>query len=132
MKPNNFVFHTGGWGTGEIIEMSMVREELTLEFEYVIGPKHLSFEKAFRTLIPLDSTHFYTRRFGDPDNLEKEARENPNEVIRLLLRDLGSKQPQKLKKNSVIWSFLSRAGIVGGKQQEQNLRKTPKLNAQKS
>lgn len=28
MKMGNFVFHTAGWGTGEIIEVSLVREEL--------------------------------------------------------------------------------------------------------
>lgn len=97
MKSGNYVFHTGGWGTGEIIEMSMVREELTLEFEYVIGPKNFSFEKAFRTLIPLNSDHFYARRFGDPDKLEKEARESPSETIRLLLRDLGPKTASEIK-----------------------------------
>ncbi len=97
MKKGNFVFHTGGWGTGEIIEVSLVREELTLEFEYVIGSKHFSFEKAFRMLIPLSPTHFYSQRFGDPDKLEKEARENPAELIRLLLRDLGSKTAAEIK-----------------------------------
>lgn len=97
MKGGNYVFHTGGWGTGEIIETSLVREELTLEFEYVIGPKHFSFEKAFRTLIPLTSDHFYSKRFGDPDKLEKEARANPSEVIRLLLRDLGPKTASEIK-----------------------------------
>ena len=84
MKKGNFVFHTGGWGTGEIIDVSLVREELTLEFEYVVGPQHFSFEKAFKTLLPLTPDHFYSRRFGNPDVLEKEARENPSEVIRLL------------------------------------------------
>jgi transcription elongation factor GreA-like protein/transcription elongation GreA/GreB family factor len=97
MKKGNFVFHTGGWGTGEIIEVSLVREELTLEFEYVIGPQHLSFEKAFKTLIPLTPDHFYSRRFGTPDVLEKEARENPSEIIRLLLRDLGPKTASEIK-----------------------------------
>lgn len=97
MKSGNYVFHTGGWGTGEIIEMSMVREELTLEFEYVIGAKHFSFEKAFRTLIPLEPEHFYSRRFGNPDKLEKEARESPSEIIRLLLKDLGPKTASEIK-----------------------------------
>lgn len=97
MKKGNYVFHTGGWGTGEIIDVSLVREEVTLEFEYVIGPQHLSFEKAFKTLISLKPDHFYSRRFGNPDALEKEARENPNEVIRLLLRDLGPKTAAEIK-----------------------------------
>lgn len=97
MKKGNFVFHTAGWGAGEVIDVSMVREELTLEFEYVIGPQHISFEKAFKTLIPLSHDHFYSRRFGNPDALEKEARENSTEVIRLLLRDLGPKTASEIK-----------------------------------
>ncbi len=97
MKKGNFVFHTGGWGTGEIVDLSLVREELSLEFEYVIGVQHFSFEKAFKTLIPLPPDHFYSRRFGDPDTLEKEARENPSVTIRLLLHDLGPKTAAEIK-----------------------------------
>jgi transcription elongation factor GreA-like protein/transcription elongation GreA/GreB family factor len=97
MKKGNFVFHTAGWGTGEIIEVSLVREELSLEFEYVIGPQHFTFDKAFKTLIPLQPDHFYARRFGNPDQLEKEAKENPGEIIRLLLRDLGPKTAAEIK-----------------------------------
>ncbi|HSX10335.1 MAG TPA: GreA/GreB family elongation factor [Chlamydiales bacterium] len=97
MKKGNFVFHTGGWGTGEIIDVSLVREELSLEFEYVIGPQHFSFEKAFKTLLPLPPDHFYSRRFGNPDALEKEARDNPSELIRLLLKDLGPKTAAEIK-----------------------------------
>ncbi|HSX26659.1 MAG TPA: GreA/GreB family elongation factor [Chlamydiales bacterium] len=97
MKKGNYVFHTGGWGTGEIIDVSLVREEMTLEFEYVVGPQHLSFEKAFKTLLTLTPDHFYARRFGNPDLLEKEARENPSELIRLLLRDLGPKTAAEIK-----------------------------------
>ncbi|MES2274342.1 MAG: GreA/GreB family elongation factor, partial [Chlamydiota bacterium] len=97
MKKGNFVFHTGGWGIGEITDVSLVREELNLEFEHVIGPQHLSFEKAFKTLLPLPHDHFYARRFGKPDELEKEARENPSEVLRLMLRDLGPKTAAEIK-----------------------------------
>lgn len=69
----------------------------SLEFEYVIGPQHFTFEKAFKTLLPLPLDHFYSRRFGNPDLLEKEARDNPNSIIRLLLRDLGPKNAQEMK-----------------------------------
>jgi transcription elongation factor GreA-like protein/transcription elongation GreA/GreB family factor len=96
-KKGSFVFHTAGWGTGEIIDVSLVREEVTIEFEYVIGPQHFSFEKAFKTLLPLPADHFYSRRFGNPDELEKEARESPGELIRLILRDLGPKNAAELK-----------------------------------
>lgn len=97
MQKGNFVYHLSGWGTGEILDVSLVREELSLEFEQVIGAQHFSFEKAFKTLLPIGKDHFYARRFGDPDKLEEEARQNPSEVIRMLLRDLGPKTASEIK-----------------------------------
>ncbi len=97
MEKGNYVFHTAGWGTGEIASVSLVREELSLEFEHVLGPQSLSFDKAFKTLLPIKKTHFYARRFGDPDALEKEAKDSPTEVIRLLIQDLGPKTAAEIK-----------------------------------
>lgn len=96
-KPGNFVFHLGGWGTGEVMEISLVREQITLEFENVSGKKHVTFANAFRTLIPLERSHFLARRFADPDLLEKEAKENPIEIVKILLRDLGPKTASEIK-----------------------------------
>ena len=66
MKKGNFVFHTGGWGVGEIMDLSFVREQLSIEFDYVGGTKDLSFENAFKTLIPIQDDHFLALRFGNP------------------------------------------------------------------
>lgn len=103
MNKGKFVFHTGGWGTGEIVEISLVREQLVLEFEKVTGRKDMSFNNAFNTLIPLADDHFLARRFGDPDLLEKEARENPASIIRLLLKDLGPKTALEIKDELCEW-----------------------------
>lgn len=97
MAKGNIVFHVGGWGTGEIIEVSFVREHLIIEFENVGGRKDMSFANAFKTLIPLPSDNFLARRFVDADNLEKEARDNPLAVMHLLLRDLGPKTAVEVK-----------------------------------
>lgn len=97
MDKGKFVFHIGGWGVGEIVDVSLIREQLTLEFDYVPGKKELSFSTAFKTLIPIPDDHFLALRFGSPDLLEKKARENPVEVIRLLLRDLGPKTAAEIK-----------------------------------
>ena len=58
MAKGNIVFHTGGWGTGEIMDVSFVREHLVIEFENVGGRKDLSFANAFKTLIPLPKLPF--------------------------------------------------------------------------
>lgn len=97
LKKGNFVFHSGGWGTCEIIEVSKLREEVVLECDLVIGLKHLSFKNACKTLTPLLNDHFLAQRFGTPDALEKKAKENPSFVIRLLLKDLGPKTAAEIK-----------------------------------
>lgn len=97
MQQGHFVYHSGGWGTGEVIEISPLRQQVTVEFEHVSGRKHLTFENAYKALIPLSNTHFLARRFADADQLEKEARENPVAVIKMLLRDLGPKTAGEIK-----------------------------------
>lgn len=97
MKKGSFVFHTGGWGVGEIMDVSLLREHALIEFEGINAPKDLSFENAFRNLQPLPHDHFLSRRFGNPDSLEKEGKEDPLALIHLLLRDLGPKNAQDIK-----------------------------------
>jgi len=97
MNRGRFVYHTGGWGTGEIVDISLIREELILEFEYVVGKRSLTFSNAFKNLVSLSDEHFLACRFGDPDKLEAEAKEDPVKVVRMLLRDLGPKTGAELK-----------------------------------
>lgn len=97
MHKNNFVYHTGGWGVGEIMDVSFLREQLSLEFDYVAGKKDVSFQNAFKTLIPIPKDHFLARRFGNPDALEVFARENPSELIKMLLKDLGPRTAAEIK-----------------------------------
>jgi transcription elongation factor GreA-like protein/transcription elongation GreA/GreB family factor len=97
MEKGNMVFHPGGWGTGEVMEVSPLREQVTIEFENVPGQKHLNFASAFKSLIPLPKENFLARRFADPDDLEKEAKENPLAVIKLLLKDLGPRTASEVK-----------------------------------
>ncbi|MCP5470325.1 MAG: GreA/GreB family elongation factor [Chlamydiales bacterium] len=97
MSPGQFVYHTGGWGVGEVMEISLLQEHVLLEFEGISAPKDLSFENAFRNLVKLPAEHFLSRRFGNPDQLETEGREDPLGLVRLLLKDLGPKTAQEIK-----------------------------------
>jgi len=97
MEVGSCVYHTAGWGTGEIMEISSIREQVAIEFENVAGVKHLTFEKAFKTLIPLEKDSFLAQRFANPDALEEEARKHPVAVIKLLLKDLGPKTAAEIK-----------------------------------
>ncbi|WP_232086044.1 GreA/GreB family elongation factor [Candidatus Protochlamydia amoebophila] len=97
LAKGNMVFHNAGWGTGEIMDVSFVREHLVIEFENISGRKDLSFANALKTLVPLSPKHFLARRFADPDSLEKEGRDNPVKLIKLLLHDIGPKTAAEIK-----------------------------------
>ncbi len=97
MDKGKFVFHTGGWGTGEIVDLSPIREQVSVEFEHISGRKHFTFANAYKNLIPLADDNFLVRRFADADVLEKEAKEDPIAVIKMLLRDMGPKTAIEIK-----------------------------------
>jgi len=102
LSKGNFVYHTGGWGTGEVMEVSTIREQAAIEFENVTGIKHISFDNAFKTLVPLKNEHFLAKRFADPDKFEAEARKSPVEVVKSLLRDLGPKTAAEIKEEICV------------------------------
>lgn len=103
LAPGKFVFHTKGWGAGEVIDVSALREQASIEFENITGRRDISFSNAFKLLVPIKDDHFLARRFGNPDQLEKEARENPLEVVKMLLRDLGPKTASEIKDEMAEW-----------------------------
>jgi transcription elongation factor GreA-like protein/transcription elongation GreA/GreB family factor len=102
LEKGNFVLHTAGWGVGQIIDVSFLREQVAIEFEYLQGgKKEIAFKNGFKTLLPIPKTHFLARRFAEPDLLEEEAKENPQEVIKSLLSDLGPKTASEIKEEMI-------------------------------
>jgi len=97
MSKGKFVYHNSGWGVGEIMEISLVREQVVVEFENVAGQRHITFESAFNTLVALDTNHFLAQRFADPDAFEELARKDPVGVMHQLLHDLGPKNAAEIK-----------------------------------
>lgn len=97
LQKGNFVFHTLGWGVGETLDVSFIREQASFEFDFAPGKKDLSFRTAFKTLIPLAKEHFLSQRFGSPDQLEQKAKKEPLAVIHMLLKDLGPKNASEIK-----------------------------------
>ena len=97
INKGKFVFHAGGWGVGEVMELSFLRESILVEFENTPGQKSVTFAIAMKTLNPLTETHFLARRFGNPDLLEQEAKKDPAAVVKMLLTDLGPKTASEIK-----------------------------------
>jgi transcription elongation factor GreA-like protein/transcription elongation GreA/GreB family factor len=98
-----FVYHESGWGVGEILEISQVREQIGVEFENVSGVRHITFTNAFKNLIPVQKDNFRVRRFAFPDDLEAEAKKDPVGAVKLLLRDLGPKTAAEIKDELCEW-----------------------------
>lgn len=93
-----FVLHTAGWGVGEIVDFSFLREQVTIEFENLGGCKRdISFKNAFRSLVPLKDDHFYVVRFTQPELLTKEAKEDPVKSIIRILHDVGPVTTSEIK-----------------------------------
>ena len=74
-----------------------------MEFEKVSGKRDLSFANAFKMLVPLADDHFLARRFGNGDSLEKEAKEDPVKVIKMILKDLGPKNATEIKNELEVY-----------------------------
>lgn len=103
MAKGRFVFHSGGWGIGEIIDLSPIRQQATIEFENVVGLKHLTFLNAFKVLEPMGEEHFLVRRFAFADALEAAAKDDPVAVIKSMLKDLGPKNAGEIKELLYEW-----------------------------
>lgn len=103
LAKGEFVYHEGGWGVGEIVEISSVREQIEVEFENVAGVRHITFVNAFKNLIPVQKGNFRVQRFAFPDDLEAKAKKDPVEVIKLMLRDLGPKTAAEIKDELCNW-----------------------------
>ena len=97
LQVGNFVYHKAGWGTSEIMEVSLVREDIIVESEFMDGLQRISFKNSFLNLDILDKDNFLAKRFGFPDDLEKEAMDDPAGVIKQLLRDLGPRNASEIK-----------------------------------
>lgn len=93
----NFVLHSSGWGVGEILDVSFLREECTVEFELVAGKKTLSFSTAYKTLEPISKDHILAMRFSQPDVLEAIAKKEPVVFMKKFLKELGPKTAAEIK-----------------------------------
>lgn len=97
LRKGSFCMHNGGWGVGEVMDISFLRREISIEFDLVSDQKEISFKNAFAMLVPVSSDHFLARRFGDPEAFEDFARANPVDTVKLMLKDLGAMTALEIK-----------------------------------
>ncbi len=130
IEKGNFVLHTAGWGVGEIVDFSFLREQVSVEFENLQGGKRdISFKNAFKTVLPIAKTHFLAARFADPVSLEAKAKENPAEIVHHILRDLGSKTAAEIKDLLVDVVILEDEYSKWWQQARSKLKKDPLIES---
>ena len=94
----SFVYNDVGWGVGEIVNFSFLREQITVDFENLGGAtRDISFKNAFHSLVPLPKDHFLVLRFVKPEELEKMADENAVGLVTKILHDVGPKSASDIK-----------------------------------
>lgn len=132
LQKGKFIFHRGGWGTGEIVDVSPIRQQVSAEFEHQPGIKHVSFEHAFKSLVPLSDDHFLARRFGNPDALEAEAMKDAVNVVKLLLRDLGPKTAGEIKEELSEWVIPEESWTKWWQNARAKLKQNPLIESPES
>ncbi len=80
-----------GQGVGRVVEVNLSLETLKIDFDKRSGVT-LGFRAAAKMLRPLPAGHLLRRKLEDPDSLEREKSERPEELLRAVLE--GSEQPR--------------------------------------
>lgn len=97
-KKGNFVLHDAGWGVGEIMDCSFVREEISVEFENLGGSKrNIPFKNAYKSLKPIANDQFLALRFSHPEVLGQMAIDDPVGLIVKILSETGQKNGSEIK-----------------------------------
>ena len=97
-QKSNFVYHKSGWGVGEIVDSSILREQISVEFENVPGSKKdLPFKTAFKSLTSLPKDHVLALRFKAPEVLEEQANKDPVGLVTKIIEELGPKTASEIK-----------------------------------
>ena len=86
----DIVHHPTGWGMGTVRTIDIETETLTVDFEQRKNHS-MGLEMAARILERLPADNFRARKYMDVASLKAMAESAPEELLKLVLRDLGGK-----------------------------------------
>lgn len=102
------VFHPGGWGAGEILELEMEVLELSVRFQ--TGKKdRFPLRAAVEIFEPLPEEDLRAIHFRDPENLKRLMKEEPLAILRAILSRHNGRASTVGIKNALL-----QVGIEGG------------------
>ena len=73
----NFVYHAGGWGTGEVIKISPIREEVTIDFEISPFPRRFPFKTPLKRLFLFLKSIFMCNVLPNPTHWKPSHEKTP-------------------------------------------------------
>lgn len=107
-RPDDIVNHPTGWGMGRVQAVDLDAETLTVDFD--ARKNHtMSLEMASRILERLIPGGFKARKYLDPDSLKTMAESAPEELLKLLIREMGGKASLKDIKAKLVDGVLDTA-----------------------
>lgn len=88
-SPGSYCLHRT-WGTGKVLSWNLPKKELIIDFEGRKDNGHpMGLGFAMQNLTPLIESHFRVKRYEDLDLLKKLYKENPLELLRILVKGHG-------------------------------------------
>lgn len=106
-QPNRLVYHGGGWGTGEILDVDLGALDIGIRF--ASGRKdRFPLNAAMEIFEPLPENDLRAQHFRDPDVLRKRIKEDPLAVLRNVLERYNGRASTISIKNA-----LAQVGIDG-------------------
>lgn len=106
-QPGSLVYHPGGWGTGEILEVREQSRELLVRFQH--GRRDtFPMSGAIDIFEPLPEDDLRARYFRDPEGLTKALKKDPLEGLRAVVERYNGRTTLAALKNA-----LAQIGIDG-------------------
>ena len=106
-QPGTILFHPSGWGAGEITEVADAGGTIHVTFQS--GRRdHFPVEGALDIFEVLDEEDLRARYFRDPEGLKKEAKKDPLDALRAILKRYHGRASSVAIKNA-----MAQVGIEG-------------------
>lgn len=107
LQVGKVVFHPGGWGTGEIVELNTEEAEIHVRFQHG-RTDHFPISAAVDIFEPLPEGDLRARYFRDPEGFPKEVKQEPLQVLRAVAERYHGRATIAALKNA-----LAQIGIEG-------------------
>ncbi len=100
-QPGAVIFHAAGWGTGEVVEVSLAELDLTVRF--LSGRKdRFPLRTAVEIFELLPESDLRSQHLRDPEALRKRIKKDPLEILRSILLRYGGKTTSVTLRNALM------------------------------